>query len=212
MIDPSEQEYPDIPRFNVRGEIARNRSAHSSKFRSIHFCSELFTLRGLKICQITSTGFWIHRTETHHAQQSHPEEFIGFPGAFMSLGAGAVLGTLWPVNDRAAALLTARFYDEHIGQGLAPAAALRQAQLWLQSATRAELVAYVRSAAARGRLEPGALHPLEAGIDTAAQEQDRFFKPAADKPPPAAGGKEGDEPGRPFAHPIYWGGFVMTGQ
>ena len=32
-----------------------------------------------------------------------PEEFIGLPGAFMTIGARAVLGTLWPVDDRAAA-------------------------------------------------------------------------------------------------------------
>src|SRR5262249_41093157 len=40
-----------------------------------------------------------------HDIERTPEEFVGFPGAFMMLGAAAVLGTLWPVDDRAATLL-----------------------------------------------------------------------------------------------------------
>jgi len=34
-----------------------------------------------------------------------PEEFVGLPGVFMSVGATAVLGTLWPVDDLAPTLL-----------------------------------------------------------------------------------------------------------
>jgi CHAT domain-containing protein len=55
-----------------------------------------------------------------------PEEFVGLPGAFMMIGAAAVLGTLWPVNDLASTLLTARFYELHLRQRLSPPAALRR--------------------------------------------------------------------------------------
>src|SRR5437868_15535210 len=72
----------------------------------------------------------------------------------MALGAAGVLGTLWPVDDRATALLIAKFYELHLGQGLAPPAALKRAQAWLREATRAELVAYVQTAATK--------HPFDA--------------------------------------------------
>jgi len=84
------------------------------------------------------------------------------------------------------------------------------AQLWLQSATAADLDSYMQKAAASS-------HPA-ADADVAVLEQARFFafatpdKPVTDKPPPAAGRKKADQPARPFAHPIFWGGFVITGQ
>ena len=50
------------------------------------------------------------------------------PAAFLGLGAGGVIGSLWQVSDAATALLMARFYELHIGDGLAQAAALKQAE------------------------------------------------------------------------------------
>jgi CHAT domain-containing protein len=47
----------------------------------------------------------------------NPDEFIGLPGTFTALGAAGVLGTLWPVNDTATALLIAKFYELHMGAG-----------------------------------------------------------------------------------------------
>jgi CHAT domain-containing protein len=156
-------------------------------------------------------------TGLHDIAQT-PEEFIGFPGAFMTMGAQAVLGTLWPVDDCASTLLTARFYDGHLRDGLAPATALRQAQLWLRSATRDDLSAYAREAAHRSNVEAGALRSLEGALEGAAAEMDRFFAAAAVEKdgagaPPSSRPRDKSEPGRPFfAHPIYWGGFVMTGR
>jgi CHAT domain-containing protein len=159
-----------------------------------------------------------------------PEEFIGLPGAFMMIGASAVLGTLWPVDDRATALLTARFYELHLRQGLWPAAALRQAQLWLRDATRADLAGYAHAATAEGRLGTDQARLLEQALglttalttterETPANQADqdlpmvadRFFDIGADGgssqivPPWGSNGE------RPFAHPVYWGAFVLTG-
>ncbi len=84
---------------------------------------------------------------------SNPDEFIGLPGTFTALGAAGVLGTLWPVNDAATALLMAKFYELHIGAGLAPPVALNQAQAWLRQATSDDLNAYAKTASGQGRLE-----------------------------------------------------------
>jgi CHAT domain-containing protein len=154
-----------------------------------------------------------------------PDEFVGLPGAFMTVGATAVLGTLWPVDDLASTLLTARFYELHLRKGLSPPASLRQAQLWLRDVTRVDLAEYVHSAVAQGRLdgEQGrllehalGLVPAAANAGAAAAEMhvaDRFFDlEGADGPSdarPVLRGRSGGD--RPFEHPIYWGGFVLTG-
>ena len=84
----------------------------------------------------------------------NPDEFVGLPAAFLELGAGGVIGSLWQVNDLATALLMARFYELHIGGGLAPADALKQAKVWLRTATRRELIAY-----ANANLKPASAKP-----------------------------------------------------
>jgi CHAT domain-containing protein/tetratricopeptide (TPR) repeat protein len=133
------------------------------------------------------------------------EEFVGLPGAFMTIGAAAVLATLWQVDDRATALLIARFYDFHLIDGLSPTAALRRAQLWLRDATRQDLIDYTRLAVAQGWISADQAHQVELALDNVALEAVRFFHDA----PPRTGVTLGSE--RPFAHPIYWGGFVLTG-
>ena len=104
-----------------------------------------------------------------------PEEFVGFPGAFMTVGAQAVLATLWPVDDCATTLLTARFYDGHLCDGLPPSAALRQAQLWLASATRVDLAQYARQKATKSGLSAELVYQLEAAVEGAGVELARFF-------------------------------------
>lgn len=119
-----------------------------------------------------------------------PNEFTGLPAAFMRLGAGGVLATLWPVDDLSTALLIARFYDLHRGEKLLPATALRAAQGWLRTATDGEIKDYLRVAIEEGRLPRDFLQRTNANLRTAMARQ---ASPT------------------PFAHPYYWSGFTLTG-
>jgi CHAT domain-containing protein/tetratricopeptide (TPR) repeat protein len=119
-----------------------------------------------------------------------PNEFTGLPAAFMRLGAGGVLATLWPVDDLSTALLIARFYDLHRSEKLPPAVALRAAQGWLRGAADGEIKDYLRRAIEEGRLPRDFLRSTDAALRAAMARQ--------------------TSP-KPFAHPYYWSGFTLTG-
>jgi CHAT domain-containing protein len=154
----------------------------------------------------------------------NPDEFSGLPSAFMALGAAGVLSTTWLVDDRATALLAARFYELHLKDGLSPPAALKRAQAWLRETTRSNLIAYARRAAAERRTDSQAVaKKLELSLLRWRHEDDRFsFIGDALRKQAATGVAEhelrvrapqgpDDTQDLPFAHPYYWGGFVFTG-
>jgi CHAT domain-containing protein/Tfp pilus assembly protein PilF len=60
----------------------------------------------------------------------------GLARGFMYAGAPRIVASLWQVDDRATAQLMKRFYEEMLGHGLRPAAALRAAQVSMQSDKR----------------------------------------------------------------------------
>ena len=64
------------------------------------------------------------------------EGLIGLTRGFMYAGADSVVASLWKVDDDATAALMARFYEGMFLKGLPPAAALREAQLWMRSQER----------------------------------------------------------------------------
>lgn len=72
-----------------------------------------------------------------------PDEVVGLPAGFLQAGVPGVVATLWPVDDLSTALFMARFYRCHLGKNgqepIAPAAALRHAQKWLQGVTMGQL-------------------------------------------------------------------------
>src|SRR5205085_2913153 len=157
------------------------------------------------------------------------DEFIGLPGTFMALGAAGVLGTLWPVDDRATALLISKFYELHLGQGLPPPTALKRAQAWLRGATRAELIAYVQTAAAKHPVDAVKFAELEeslakrgavgqSGFEVLAERLARKAANRNEKPTSQAKARQSKQvidPARslekPFAHPYFWGAFIHTG-
>ncbi|WP_158230883.1 CHAT domain-containing protein [Frankia sp. CcI49] len=113
------------------------------------------------------------------------DEAEGLINVFLQAGAAAVVSSLWAVEDRSTALLMQRFYDNLTGHDADPAAALRDAQLWLRDSTRASLAAVYEA-----RIEQGQTQFLPA-----------YTNLMLGGPP--------DE--RPFSHPCYWAPFILTG-
>jgi len=62
-------------------------------------------------------------------KEVHGEGLIGLTRGFMYAGAARVVSSVWNVDDRASAQLMARFYEAMVAKKLAPASALRDAQL-----------------------------------------------------------------------------------
>jgi CHAT domain-containing protein/tetratricopeptide (TPR) repeat protein len=148
---------------------------------------------------------------------SNPDEFMGLPGAFTALGAAGVLGTLWPVSDAATALLMAKFYELHMDGRLSPPSALNRAQSWLRQATNTDLEAYAKAAAARGRLDSRQLGEIARDLSAEGLARSRNksvvqWVGPGDKPSSADAQTPSPEQfARPYAHPYFWAGFVLTG-
>ena len=67
--------------------------------------------------------------ETALGKEVHGEGLVGLIRGFLYAGSTGVVASLWKVDDRATAVLMSRFYRAMLADGLAPAAALRKAQL-----------------------------------------------------------------------------------
>ncbi|MEZ4621155.1 MAG: CHAT domain-containing protein [Caldilineaceae bacterium] len=118
-----------------------------------------------------------------------PDESIGLPAGFLYSGAPGVVGSLWPVEDRATALLMRRFYHNFLDKKLEPAIALSEAQYWLRELTWKELGDYYRDIIIR----------MSASV--ALQVYNQIVRPKI-KPDPS---------GKPYENPYYWAGFTYTG-
>jgi CHAT domain-containing protein len=80
--------------------------------------------------------------ETSVPDPDLPDEVISLPSALVEAGVPGSIGSLWRVRERPTALLMARFYELWLTEGMAPPAALGEAQRWLRDSTRAELEDY----------------------------------------------------------------------
>jgi CHAT domain-containing protein len=69
------------------------------------------------------------------------DEVVSFPSALAQAGVAGVMGSLWKVQDTAAAVLAVRFYELWLSGEMAAPAALAAAQRWLREATNGEIAA-----------------------------------------------------------------------
>jgi CHAT domain-containing protein/tetratricopeptide (TPR) repeat protein len=120
--------------------------------------------------------------------QRTPDEVLSIPAAFLQAGVPGVISSLWGAGDLASTLLVRELYRAHLGEGLEPARALRQAQEHLRKGTAAEL---------------GVAELCEewfersSGRDRNAYRALRYYRAHPDAVP--------------FRHPRHWAGFVLNG-
>ncbi|MBI4521234.1 MAG: CHAT domain-containing protein [Gemmatimonadetes bacterium] len=119
-----------------------------------------------------------------------PDEMLGFPAGLLLAGVPGVVGTMWPVDERAGALFSLQFYEE-LDARADPLAAVAAAQRWLRDASAeqlAECVTRMRAA-------------LAAGDDETEAALSRLWRWLVSRSPND----------RPFASPEYWAAFAYVG-
>jgi len=121
-----------------------------------------------------------------------PEVSESLPAILLEAGVASVVNNLWRINDLSTSLLMKQFYIYHFEDGLALVTALRKAQRWL----REEVTAGQAAEVCRRRYE--ALYAQQAPALTQAFDDLVQYD-----------GRPPDE--RPFAHPVYWAAFVISG-
>jgi len=128
------------------------------------------------------------------------DEFVGLASGFIATGTRTVVSTLWIVDEISDALLTIEFY-RYLKQGTPPVAALKQAQNWLRTATYKDMMDWYRDRAAEieTRLSDDPAGKWY-GVKQDLESNARAIERNADK-------LESD---RPYQHPYYWAGFVVT--
>ena len=123
---------------------------------------------------------------------SLPDEVLGLPLGLLLAGVPGIVATMWPVDDRAAAFFSQRFYEELFVKKRHPTAAVAAAQRWLRDASAAEL--YARAKSMRQALVKG---DDEADAAVSKTWRGLVTKQANDPPP--------------FTRPEFWAAFTYVG-
>jgi CHAT domain-containing protein len=134
------------------------------------------------------------------------DEVRSLAAGMLQAGAQAVVGALWPVDDKATYLLMVRFFQEWLPTVASepPGAALARAQRWLRTVTNRELRQWeARSTATMVPGADGDTVTVRGGGTRfgAAEAQERLIASAAFQADDAC----------PYADPIFWSAFTITG-
>jgi tetratricopeptide (TPR) repeat protein len=128
-----------------------------------------------------------------------PNEVLGLATGFLQAGAAGVIATLWPVDDRATYLLMSRFTQLYLDpqQKRSPASALAEAQRWLrEEASYRVLATYDPTVINNGPSVARSMRYSQATVLELLHVQV---------------GSASELDALPYADPIYWAAFVVTG-
>jgi CHAT domain-containing protein len=139
-----------------------------------------FSAVRLAVLSACETGFLEYRLT--------PDEVVSLPAALLQAGVTGVISSLWSVGDLASTIFVRELYRAHIGDGLEPAQALRQAQMRLREGTAAGL---------------GVAELCEEWLDrSGGRDRHAYLALRHHSAHPDA---------VPFRHPRHWAGFVLAG-
>jgi CHAT domain-containing protein/tetratricopeptide (TPR) repeat protein len=180
-------------------------------------------LRGLRLLILSAC-----QTSILHLRGARDEVHSLSAGAVQA-GAMAVLGSLWKVDEIATYLLMVRFAKEWFPQldHEPPAAALARAQYWLRTATRQDLQEWyatdllilvheksknerLQSLAYRSWLKEGQ-EPTDEEIITMGRRHSNRYDAGEAEDKIREMGQIDDDTFYPYADPVYWAGFQITG-
>ncbi|HEX6818558.1 MAG TPA: CHAT domain-containing protein [Ktedonobacterales bacterium] len=135
------------------------------------------------------------------------DEVRSLAAGMLQAGAQAVLGTQWSVDDKATYLLMVRFAQEWFSRRdrEPPASALARASRWLRGVTNRELRKWEKQLAAPAMNES----PSEKGVAVRGSGLRYGAAEAAERV--AASAAVQSEDARPYADPIFWSAFQITG-
>jgi len=153
-----------------------------------------------------------------------PDEVLGLAAGFLQAGAAGVIASLWAIDDQATYLLMSRFAQLYLDpqRNRSPARALAEAQRWLrEEATNKVLMTYgpVKEIVAGKAFTPvqsaGESAPANGEGEFAASglRSLRFSHKAGLAEVHSAATTRGlrEPDALPYADPVYWAAFVVTG-
>jgi CHAT domain-containing protein/tetratricopeptide (TPR) repeat protein len=143
------------------------------------------------------------------AARGESDESLGFPAAFLGLGASSVIASLWAVNDLTTALLMDKVYQRLL-DGACPAAAVREAAGWLRRLSREEVRRWLDGRRADVAEKLQEFDTPQGGLTAERLAAEEALQRRLEDLDGALARLEG-LPDPPFAHPAFWAAFAAYG-